>query len=159
MPAIPRYQAQIATPDARLDPALFTAAGEGQARAGLLVADLAGAAAARYEQARQAQTLIREQAAMTREMNDLRAEFDGDTDWGTMSSRFETRAATILDQRRRALKDDPNVLAMLERDFTRDFERERVGVVRLARTRQTASGKADLETALQVHAGKRRARN
>jgi len=152
MVALPRYQAQVAAPDARLDPALFTAAGQGQARAGLLVADLSSEASARYQQAREAQTLIREQAAVTRELNDLRSSFDGDTDWGTMTPRFEQRAAEIMQRRRQTLKDDPNVLAMLERDFTRDFERERVGVQRLARTRQTASGKADLETALQVHA-------
>jgi hypothetical protein len=152
MPSLPRYQAQIAAPDARLDPAVFAQSGNAMARAGLAVAEFGFDANRRFEEARAAQTLIREQAGLARELNDLRVKYDADPDWGTAPRRFEADANKLIETRRRALENDPRVLSMLERDFTRDFERERVGVVRGARTRQVEAGKADLETALGVYA-------
>lgn len=152
MPSLPQYRASIAAPDARLDPALFAQSGNAMARVGLAVAEFGFDADRRYREAREAQTLIREQAGLTRELNDLRARYDADADWQTAPSRFEAEAGRLIEARRRSLENEPRVLALLERDFVRDFERERVAVVRGSRLRQVEAGKADLETALGVYA-------
>ena len=151
MPRIPTYQQQVGAPDIRMDIGQFGEAGRGLQRAGMAIAETGFDVANRFKEAERAQKLMAGQARMTRDLADLEIEFQNDTDWQTMRTRYQERTRGLLDRYRETFGGDQAVFGALSRDFQRSTIRGEIEVSKIARTRQVEAGKADLETALDTY--------